>query len=74
MEHEVTSSMRYFSKKYPEFNLKEANVRRIKKDYLAELKKRRRNTAGHSIQAYTRRPLCALLYCTVRNVCRIRVW
>ena len=47
-EHGVTSSIRHFSKKYPEFNLKETTVRRFKKEYLAELKKRHRDTAGEN--------------------------
>ena len=49
-EHGVTSSMRHFSKKYPEFELKETTVRRFKNEYLAEMRKRRHEeTPGEAI-------------------------
>ena len=38
-------SIRYFSKKYPEFSLKETTVRHLKNEYLAEVRKRRREDA-----------------------------
>ena len=41
-EHGVTSLIRHFNKKYPEFDLKETTVRRFKNEYLTEMKKRRR--------------------------------
>ena len=44
-EHGVTSSIRHFCKKYPEFSLKETTVRRLKNEYLAEIRKRRREDA-----------------------------
>ena len=40
-EHGVTSSICYFSKKYPNFDLKETTIRRFKNEYLAEIKRRR---------------------------------
>ena len=44
-EHSVTSSIRHFNKKYPEFSLKETTVRRLKNEYLAEIRKRRHEDA-----------------------------
>ena len=41
-EYGVTSSICHFKKLHPELNLKETTVRRFKKEYLAEIKKRRR--------------------------------
>ena len=44
-EEGVTASIRYFSKKYSEFSLKETTVRRFKNEYTAEVKKRIREDA-----------------------------
>ena len=38
-EHDVTASLRYYAKKYPELPLKETSVRRFKNLYQAECKR-----------------------------------
>ena len=53
-EHGVTSSIRYFNKKYPEFDLRETTVRRFKNEYLTEMKKRRREETA--LEAVTELP------------------
>ena len=48
-EHGVTSALHHFKTRNSEFDLKETTVRRLKKEYLTELKKRKRDEVSEPV-------------------------
>ena len=49
-EHGVTSTLRYYSKHFPDFQLKETLVRRLKNEYRASMKRPRDDTSTKDVQ------------------------